>query len=389
MPDAATNLLETLSTPGANDNIPDVLGGMLAALEAPAAPAVAAPAAEATPPAAVDAPAITTLDPPPVEEQKSEEPDAVKDIPEELPGAGSDKAKADWKGVRERIKTEALRAAKAEKELAELKPVVEEARAKSAKLLELEEKAKGYDEAQQELSIARVEGTAEYKRTIKAPFEAITASLDAIATANNLKADDIFAAVLERDPVARRAAIEEIVTGLSITDQHEILQASKDAQVLLAKRDEIHANAAEARAELDRINGEKETLAQKQAREKYETSLKTTTDTFLKKIPLVPLKDGETAEAILARVFEQAKDIDMATADPGMQAYAAAAGFLMPRMVEQQRATEAKLKAAEARIAEIMAAKPTHGANGGPAALQSQSADSFLESMSKRLGVKI
>jgi len=387
MSDAATALLETLSTPGANDNIPDVLGGMLAALE-PAAPATT-PVPEVAPPAA-DAPAITSLDSPPVEEpKKTENGDGFDDFPAEPPGARSDKSKADWKGLRERAKSESLLRLERENELAALKPKLDELQTKAARIAELEEKANGFDEAQKELSIARVEGTAEYKRTITAPFEAITESLETIATANSIDVEDIYNAVLERDPVARREAIEEIVTGLSITDQHEILQASKDAQVLLAKRDEIRANAANARAELDAINSEKETQAQKVSREKYETSLKTTTDTFLKKIPFVSLKDGETAEGVFNLIHEKAKDINMATADPGMQAYAAAAGFLMPRMVEQQRATEAKLKAAEARIAEIMASKPTHGGNSGSVAPPSQSADSFLDSMSKRLGVKI
>lgn len=329
---------------------------------------VLSPSAEAKP----AEPAVTETTEPEPAPAATEDPD-TDPYPEEIPNA-SDKAKAKWgeiksdlKKTRAELREERDRAAaeikKREDILAERERELEEARQKLVSLPELTERAKLADDAERELAVARVEGTREYKQTITEPLDAIGTSIEAIAKANEINPDTIFDAIVERDPAKRREMLKEVVTSLDEVDRLEIAQMAKDAQSILLKRDQIRANAVEARKELEEISTKQAQEMSAKVKKEFLSNVDHAVGELKKRIPFLALVDGETADAVFNAIAEKAKEADFDAAPAGTKAYSAAAGVLLPRVAKQLSAALEKVKTLEARVAERNATTPTVGGN--------------------------
>ncbi len=326
-------------------------------------------------PAEVVAPAAEEIAPPAAqdEEPPAADVDDLEGIPEELTGKASVAAKDNFKKLREsatKYKKEATDTRTAleakEKDLAAREARIAELEKSVAKLPELEEKTKFVEEAERELAVSRVEGTQEYKRTIEQPLTAIANAAEQIAKDNGIDFDKLISAIAERDPAKRREGLKEVITGLDDLDKQEIIRMSQDTQQLLTKQAEIRERAADARKEVEELAREKETKAQAQAREAFESSAKTVVSDLQKKIPFLSLAEGETAEGVFAKFAEDVAKVNLDTADPRTKAYAAAAGALLPRVVKQFRQVAAELETYKNRVKEKASSAPTVGGVAPP-----------------------
>lgn len=315
--------------------------------------------------------------------------DEFSDTP---PGKGSEKSKTTWKELKGKATEYKTKWQESEKriteEVSKKDSELNELREKVAKLPELEQKAAIVEEAERKLAVFNVEQSNEFKTAILDPLEAIGKNAELIAKANEIKVNDLDDALTETDPAKRRELLRAVMADMDDVDKQEVLQMARDTQALLSKQAEMRAKAFEARKELEAVTKENETKAQAAARKSFETATENSISELRKRVPFVELAEGETADAVFASILEKAKATNFDGATMGTKAFAAAAGVLLPRVTKQLVASQAKIKALEARIAADNTALPS--VTGAPAggASDDDDGDDFMGVMNKALGVR-
>lgn len=287
----------------------------------------------------------------PAEETEKDEIDEIK-----APAGASEKTVKGMADLKKMAKDFKQKAEAAEKlrtqELADRDKRIAELEEKMAALPELSEKAKFAEEAERELAISRVEATREYKATIDAPLVAIEKAALAIATANDIPADTILDAITEPDGAKRRELMKGVIANLDDLDKQEVLRMAGDTQELLRKRDEIRNRATDALKEQEERQKATETLTKKQAREAFEREAENTVAELRKRLPFIPIADGETADNVFTALLTKAKATDLDSASVTNKAFAAASAIFLPRMAKQLAKVQEENKTLLARIAE-------------------------------------
>ena len=280
-------------------------------------------------------------DPPKDEPPKDEDPD--------LEGA-SERSKEGWQRLKESKEKHKTEAAELKKRSAELERQIAELRQKTAEIEELREKAKFAEEAEKELSISRVEATREFKETVAKPLDAIEKAMEVIAKSNDVSADRIFDAITKPDPAERRLALKEVTADMDDVDRAEIMQASRDTQVLLAKRAEIFERAAEAAKEAKASEERRQAEEARRAKAEFDGAVESVVGELRKRIPFEPLTEGETVEDVFAKLAS--KTAESMEQTPHAKAFSIASGLLLPRVKKQLEKANEKIATLEKRIAE-------------------------------------
>lgn len=344
--------------------------------------------AKPTEPAKPDEPAATTADEPAATDTDDD------DFPDEPPTPGSGKAQKGWKEIKSDLKkTRAELRAERDKAAAEIKARDEELaklREQVAVLPEVSEKAKYAEEAEKELAIARVEGSREYKETVKAPLDTIAKAAKELAKANEIKPEDLLDALSEEDPAKRRAMLKDVISTLDVVDQHEVLKMAEDTQRLFAKADEMHRRATEARKELEEIETKRQTETRQKARREFEGAVDHTVAELKKRIPFVQLAEGETADAVFAAIIKDTKASDPDTAEMSTKAFAAVSAIALKRVNKQLVHLIQENKTLKERIAGDNASRPSVGGGSPPAPSQATGDDDdFTDITARHLGLRV
>lgn len=270
----------------------------------------------------------------------------------EVDGLG-EAAKARWGEVKAELKAERRAAYALKKELEELKQ----------KSLydpqEVETLKKQVEEYNKELAVHRIEATQEYKQAIEEPLRMIGEAAASVARRYEVDQDALFDALAMTDEATQQKMLTDIVDGMSDRDRLKIYQMADDTLMLLRKRDDMKARSHEAMQELD--------IRQKQAQEREQAERKRTYSTHMDrlfesledKLPFHPLDPNESKTAVLEKLKQDAMTTDVAAAGPDVQAYSAAAGVVLPRLIKQFRALAAENNTLKSRLNGASAASPT------------------------------
>jgi hypothetical protein len=321
---------------------------------------------------------------------------AEGDIKEEekLPGKATNSANSAFAA-----KTRALKAA--EQELASLKSELEKARTsgnteastevQSIKS-ELEETRKLVSDYESQLSLVRLEGTRDFKRSISEPIAKAEKGLsDAIAGYEGLAVKDILKVLDIQDPAQRRAEFKEVMSGVDAMDAWAVKSKLDEIEQLRGKKDEMLKSASETLANIER----QETAAEQEARLTFDrqadVAFENTWNQFEDSFPI--LKRGQAVEwdDTIRALREQAVYLDKKPLDHQQRATLTYQAVLFPLAVQVVRdltdksnATIADLKA---QIQKLQGATPGAGASGNseqPAGLPSNVG--FLEALEKSMG---
>jgi len=102
------------------------------------------------------------------------------------------------------------------------------------------------------------------------------------------------------------------------------------------------------------------------------------------KLPFHPLDPNESKSAVLEQLKRDALAADVTGAGPDVQAYSAAAGVVLPRLIKQFRALAAENQTLKTRIGNTSAASPTKARQvAGPQTTPATT--DFLESVMSQL----
>lgn len=285
----------------------------------------------------------------------------LEDIPDEAPEGSTDKAKAHWGHLKQAAKVAETKAAEAEAAKADYEKKLAEL---EARVPDLEKNSKFVEEAERELSIHKIEASREYKNVVDVPLEAIENEIIRIAKKYEIEPLDIAKAFQESDPDKREDMLEEITTGMRTASKNQIMEMAADTLEIYDKRDKLRARAVEAKGQLEKTTAESEAKAKEEFKKNYGSKVGEVMKQLSDRLPFVPIKEGDTAAALIAAIEKSAKESEFDSASPSTQAYAVVAVHALPHVVAQTRTLQVKLAAAEKRIAELQAAKPGTGGDG-------------------------
>lgn len=328
---------------------------------APAAAAAPEPAKAATPaPAkAAAAPAAKAADPLDAAAAEVVDPNITRlpfdDIEDETPSDEEPKSTDERVGRRiELLKTEIKATWKPK--VAELEETIKQRDSRLAELEafakereELVEKVKNYEA---EMSVTKLERTPAFIKEVTEPETRIVESALKIVEHYGLNEKAIFAALEEPDAMKRSAAFKAATSGLDVDPDHayELRKLADEAQVVLAKKNDLYANADAALAELG-AKTERETAAQAIVRaEERGKATDLVANRVIAKLPF--LAD------IVKGVTDTVKETNFEALDPQKQAYNVMMGEALPKLAVAHAKLQAQYDAALDEIASYSKASP-------------------------------
>lgn len=246
----------------------------------------------------------------------------------------------------------------------------------------LKKKVADYDK---ELAVHRIEATQEYKTSIDEPLRAIGESAASIARRYEIDQDALFNALAEPDEGKQQRALTDLVDGMNDRDRLKLYQMADDTLLVLRKRDDLKARSHEALQELD--------LRQKHTQEREIAERKRTFSGHVEKVfesledkmPFHPLDPHETKSAVLEKLKRDTLATDLGAVGPDVQAYSAAAGVVLPRMVHQLRALAVENAALKSRLSGVTAASPARSRALPTAAAPAAVTGGFLDNLFAQL----
>lgn len=303
---------------------------------------------------------------------------------EDLPKAASAKTKADWKSlkaVKKQIEQERDDLRK-ELELLKSQPKTAANDEEIARVRqELEQYKSQVAEYDQRMALVDVKQSREYQENIAKPLANAESIIQAFATKYELSIPDIAKAAMQPNILERNALLAEMVVGMNDFDKFEFKKVVDEAQQLFTRAQMVEQNAQASRKYAEeqwRKQQEEQTLQQKQA---FDSAADKVWQGIAKRMPFIS-EDAATAE----KLARDARDSDLASATPEIQAYARYASVLLPTVLERFEQQQAKIKELEGAIAKRSGATPRAKSGAVPSAPTEEPEDfmSGLDALLKR-----
>jgi hypothetical protein len=391
---AQSNLEIALPTPLAPDDWASRLDSQIGDLDKPAADSTPESKAEKKPIAekkaakAVKAPEAEKVkeadqSEKPVEAEKTEAKSGEADSPkEEAPKGLTEKAAVKWGELR----AEAAKAKELAKTVESLKAELEAAKAAPADSQELEQLRQINQQYEQELAIARVEATQEYKQNVVQPMVNVVGYLESLATKYELSSRDMLGAFAESDPAKQSDLIADLAASMNERDRLRFYSAADDYAEIISRRDTYHQVSqeraqsieAERQAELARYQAETE-KSSVAAKAEYDAAVEKVFNDLKESVPV--LADEEVA----ADVERLAKG-DYSGADAELRAYMAHSGALLPHLLKALKAAQEELDSANQKIAGYRNSSPKAGSGSAETSRALPDDAGFLEALEQQLG---
>lgn len=315
----------------------------------PAPTATSEPAPTATP---TPEPEVTVDPNNPLAALEAQKPEATKLPIDDLnPESGEkikpeDKAGYRIKELKEEINTKWK---PLEQTLAQKEAEIKELAAKAAQIDELKQKLEAQE---QEMSVVKLERTEAYQTQVAKPMQSLIESAVKLADRHSIDKDELLDALEIEDYETAKAKIVALTTGLDIPaiDVLEMVGLHGKVQPVLAKRNELYANADKALSELQ-VRAEQEQIQKRaQIAEERVRTAPVILDLISNKIP-------ELADFVKTHGEAIAKtDID--SLDLSNRIYNHAAGLAVPVLAQQNRTLKQQLDDALDEIGKLKKAAP-------------------------------
>jgi hypothetical protein len=289
--------------------------------------------------------------------------DLLESIDEEFPDLddkASPLARERWGDLKKELKQEraAMRAVRDELEGLKQKSLYDPAEVET-----LKQQLNDYD---RELAVHRIEGTREYQTAIEQPLHAIGEAAASVARRYEIDQDLLFDALALEDEAKQQKALSDIVDGMSDRDRLKVYQMADDTLVLLKKRSDLKERSHEAMQELELRQRETQERGNAERQRNYTGHIDRLFEALEDKLPFHPLDPSESKAMVLENLKREALASDISGAGLDVQAYSAAAGVMLPRLINQFRALANENRALKSRLDNNSAASPTKARQVAP-----------------------
>ena len=217
---------------------------------------------------------------------------------------------------------------------------------------------KQQEEWEMELKVVKLERTPEFMKTVTEPIQQIESRARELAEAYGIDEGALFKAFTEGTEKDRRAALKAATDGLDldVDDSFEIRELIKSYLPIVAKREDLYADADKALAELQ-ARKEGETVQQAAARaEERVKAVENVATRIMTKLPHLK----EHVDALLPTI----KSFNPDAATPTDIAYNAMAGALLPKLESERRSLRAQLDEALDELESTRKTSPRVGPGG-------------------------
>jgi hypothetical protein len=307
---------------------------------------------------------------------------------EETPRGLTEKAAVKWGELRNENRAQ-------KKEIESLKAELEKAKTAAPEFDPAEvERLRQINQAyEQELSVARVEATAEYKQNVYEPMVNVIGYLNELAGRYELNSKDMLAAFAETDGSKQSDLVADIAASMNERDRLRFYAANDDYNEIIRRRDYYQSTSRERLAQIEQqrqaevAKQQQESWVQKQQAEKsaaeakaaYEKASEKVFDDLKKQVPVL------SDEEIAADVQRLAKG-DYTNAAPELKSYLAHSGALMPHLLKALKAAKADLDKANKTIAGYRNSSPKAGSGSAETSKDIPENIGFLEALDQQLG---
>ena len=316
-------------------------------------------------------------------EEKSEKTEDKSDAPkEETPKGLTEKAAVKWGELR----AEAAKAKELSKTVESLKAELEAAKAAPVSSQELEQLRQINQQYEQELSVARVEATQEYKSNVVDPMVNVVGYLDTLATKYELSSREMLAAFAEADASRQSDLLTDLAANMNERDRLRLYAAADDYSEIIRRRDSYHdtsrermqALEAQYQSDLSRHQEESDKFLAA-SRSEYEAAVEKVFSDLKESVPV--LADEEVA----ADVERLAKG-DYSGADAELKAYMAHSGALLPHLLKALKEAKSELEEANKKIVGYRNSSPKAGSGSADSNRSLPEDVGFLDALEQQLG---
>ena len=314
------------------------------------------------------------------EESKSE--NSSGDLKEETPRGLTEKAAVKWGELR----AEAAKAKEYAKEVETLKAELEKAKTTPVDSEEVEKLRKINSEYEQELSIARVEATQEYKSNVVDPMVNVVGYLNGLASKYELSSKEMLTAFAEADPSRQSDMIADIAASMNERDRLRFYASADDYAEIIRRRDMYQSNSRDRMAQIEQQRqaelSKQQAEAEKSLTESKQAYEKATSKVFEDLKKTVPVLSDEEVAADVQRLAKG----DYSSADPELKAYLAHSGALLPHILKALREAKSELDAANKKIVGYRNGSPKAGGGSSESTRNVPDDVGFLEALDQQLG---
>lgn len=224
-----------------------------------------------------------------------------------------------------------------------------------------------------EVSIARVEGTKQFKEQIAKPLKAISSKMESIAKRYDIDPKVLMHAIAEADETKRADLLEEATSDFKRVDQLAVVTAADEYTRKQADADEMRANAAKKLEEIERQTKGDEDRINEQIRGEWSQEANRAWAKYLESTPNVKKVEGATEwNALLDAAGKRAAEVDPNNIDLKVLAEAMGAKEMLPHVISSMTHFQAEnkrlsdeLKAEKARNTAYIKSAPGAGVGHG------------------------
>jgi len=245
---------------------------------------------------------------------------------------------------------------------------------------ELEEYKSRYEEYDKKIALLDVKQSREYQENIAKPLANAESIIQAFATKYELSIPEIAKAAMNPNVLERNAQLAEMVVGMNDFDKFEFKKVVDEAQQLFTRAQMVEQNAAAARKFAEEQSRKQQEEMTAQQRRAFDAAADKVWEGVAKRMPFV-VEDAATA----AKLAKDAREADLASASPEIQAYARYASVLLPTVLEKYEKQAAKIKELEASIAKRSGATPRAKSGSVPREVGEEPED-FMSGLEEVIG---
>jgi hypothetical protein len=329
-------------------------------------------------PQAVSSEETETLDEEKSESDAKEEPSEKET--EETPKGLTDKAAVKWGELRNENRAY-------KKEIETLKSELEKARSTPAVDTSEVERLKQINaEYENELAVARVEATTEYKSNVVEPMVNVVGFLNTLAERYEVPSRALLEAMAESDSAKQSDLLTDLGASMNERDRLRLYSAADDYNEIIRRRDYYQSTSRERmtqieqqrQAEISQQQAESEkTVAE--AKAAYEKASSKVFEDLKKQIPVL------SDEEIATDVQRLAKG-DYTNADPELKSYLAHSGAILPHLLKALQSAKTDLDKANKTIAGYRNGSPKAGSGSSETSRSLPEDVGFLEALDQQLG---
>lgn len=315
------------------------------------------------------------------QEEKPEDKQPEEPKKEETPKGLTEKAAIKWGELR----AEAAKAKEYAKQIETLKAELEKAKTVVPDTQELERLRQINQEYEQELAVARIEATQEYKANVVEPMVSIVGYLENLAQQYELNSRDFLTALAEPDPTRQSELITDLASNMSERDRLKFYAATDDYSEVIRRRDFYQSASRERMGQLEAQYQAEIARRQQEAQQstaQYQQAYSQATNKVFEDLKKsVPVLSDEEVAADVQRLAKE----DYSQADPELKSYLAHSGALLPHLVKALKAAKSELEEANKKIAGYRNGTPKAGGGNSESSKMPENIG-FLEALESQLG---